>query len=75
MYVERVSNTSLAVSSDYKFIKAKGFLDTGLAWSEQPASLGVIDCTANIIPIAFQVYSDGASALTADQCLVELHKI
>jgi hypothetical protein len=74
MWIERISNTSLAISSEYISVQVRGQAKFSQAWSENAASVGVIDCTNNVIPIRFTVTSDGANALTALQTLVELHK-
>ena len=74
MWVERISNTSLAISSEYIAVRKRGQASLSLAWAENAASVGVIDCTLNPIPIKFRVTSDGTNTLTVLQTLVELHK-
>ncbi len=73
--IDRISNTSLAINSVYHGTVGYAQLVPIQSWAENPAAVGVIDCTLNTLPIAFQVLSDGVAVFTGVQSLVELHKV
>lgn len=74
MSIERISNVAVAMCSQYHGIKSIQLVPM-YGHSVNPASIGGLDLANNILPILFQIYSDGATVFTANQCLVELHSI